>query len=244
MSGWRVRQNRTSSASASADGWGGLKPAFTDGAALQLHLGSHVPTPVGDGKRAYISSFWAAVRDARQATKRDMGTGAVTDEPSTGSWIGAIGYMALLDQIGSSLKPAGVRPAAGAAIVCALTYWTTLDAASIDALYALRCALAHDYSLFNKNARNPSLQHLFALDRRATGDVVRLPARPWGGDYEHRDDDMRTWVSLRLLGDLAEEVVAAVVAAHAAKNIEIILPGGANELAARYSIVVPWSTGP
>ncbi len=170
-----------------------------------------------------------------------MTTGAAKDEPGTGSWLGAIGYMALLDQIGSSVKPAGIPRASGASIVCALTHWTSLDEASIDALYALRCALAHDYSLFNKNDRNPRLQHLFALDRRATGDVVRLPTRPWDGDYENRADAMRTWVSVRLLGDLAEQIVADITMGLSAGNLEIILDGGANELAARYSLVVPWS---
>jgi hypothetical protein len=47
-------------------------------------------------------------------------------------------------------------------------------------------------------------------------------------------------VSLRLLGDLAERFVADVMAAYSAGTLEIILDGGPNELAARYSIVVPY----
>jgi hypothetical protein len=168
MRGFGVRANGpgVTGVSGHSAGWGNLKPLFTNGAALQLHLESQIPTPDGHG-HAFISSFWMAVGNAREATGRDLGTGAVKDEPSTGSWIGAIGYMVLLDQIGTSLKPSTVPRVTDQAIICALKHWTSLDDDSIEALYALRNALAHDYSLFNQNKANDKRRRLFALDREA-----------------------------------------------------------------------------
>ena len=55
-----------------------------------------------EGKR--MSSFWAALRDARCATGRNVETGTVVDEAKTGSWLGAIGYLMLLDQIGTAVR--------------------------------------------------------------------------------------------------------------------------------------------
>lgn len=57
-----------------------------------------------------VSAFCAALRDARKFTGRNLDTGGKLSEPSCGdhgSWLGAIGYMTLIDQIGSCFKPKG-----------------------------------------------------------------------------------------------------------------------------------------
>ena len=237
---FRVRTNASASVTGSpASVESPLLPYFSDDAALRLHLFLG-PGPVS-GNRQSISSFQAALRDVREATGRDLSTGMVQEdqEPKSGNWLGAIGYMALLDQIGTSLKPKARSRATGSGIVRALKHWSSLDSTVIDALYALRCALAHDYSLFNRNPRHPSLQHLFALDRSATGPVVRLPKKPWDGKYERLDPTTQTYVSIRLLGDLTEEVVARVRQSAKSGDVEILLSGGGNELAFRYGLIVP-----
>src|SRR4051794_7281050 len=58
-----------------------------------------------DGRRQ-TSGFVAIHRDARQATQRDPDTGRKVSGGHYGSWLGALGYMVLLDQIGSCFKPA------------------------------------------------------------------------------------------------------------------------------------------
>ena len=50
------------------------------------------------------SCFNAALRDARKATGRQLNDNSRSDI-NHGSWLGAIGYIVLLDQIGGCLKP-------------------------------------------------------------------------------------------------------------------------------------------
>ena len=212
-----------------------MLPHFEDDTALRLHVLIY-PRQVGEG-RIGTTSFFAALGDARSATGRDD-NGAIEDEPRSGSWLGAIGYMALLDQIGKSIKPANMpRSEDREGLVLALHHWTDLDEPSIQALYALRCALAHDFSLYNQGRTDR--QHLFALDRQDSGSVVRFPITRWTGNFMETSNDMRTWVSLRLFGDLVERVVASVRSAVATNQVEITLEGGAQELFARYTLNIP-----
>ncbi len=56
----------------------------------------------------YFSGFTSALRDARKFTGRNQDNGEKLKDQNfgnLGSWLGAIDYMALLDQIGSCFKP-------------------------------------------------------------------------------------------------------------------------------------------
>jgi len=163
----------------------------------------------------------------------------VRDEESTGHWLGAVGYMILLDQVGKCFKPVRrLRSTLPNTIEVCLGYWASDQVSHEErcALYALRNALAHDYSLFNWNSR-AQYQHLFTLDRHPTR-LVAPAAREWSGDLADRSPECTTVVSLRAFGDLAERVVAALLAA-APDEVEIVLDGGADELLQRYGLLVP-----
>lgn len=182
------------------------------------------------------SSFVPALRDSRRAAGRDADTGVVENEPATGNWLGAIGYLLLLDQIGSAVEPASVGNRPGTSILRALQWWAPGTTESgRKAIYALRCALAHDYSLFNRNAKDPDMQHEFRL-HRGTGQLLQLPAHPWQGNYTGLQD--ATTVSLRVLGDRVEQVVYEVVAAHARGDLRVSRDLTPDELLQRYSLFV------
>ena len=99
----------------------------------------------------YFSGFVAALRDAGKFTARNQDTGMKIQDDSCGnhgSWLGAIGYLALLDQIGGCFKPRNVAQIQGNSINKSLRYfYNTLPLPHVDAIYALRNAFAHDYSL-------------------------------------------------------------------------------------------------
>ena len=182
-----------------------------------------------------ISSFVAALQDARNATGRDSETGTVRMELATGSWLGAVGYMLLLDQIGTAVEPAGRPAMEGRAILRALKWWAPgVTDRVAKAIYALRCALAHDYSLFNRHAKDPELCHEFRL-HRGTGALVQLPARPWQGDFTQLHDP--TTISLRVLGDRVEGVASAVKESHARGEVRIAKGLSPDDLLQRYSFV-------
>lgn len=211
-----------------------------EGDAVHLHLFGPVDRPqVGPGYR-YISGFLACLGDARSVSGRDANSGEVLDERRTGSWLGAVGYLILLDQLGKCFRPAGRGGTTESnAIELALLNWATeVDEADRRVIYALRNALAHDYSLFNRRESSSPYDFFFTLNRDPENLVVRAE-RPWNRDYMNHDLRATTVVSLRALGDLVELIVSRIRDAALENRIEIALPGGPDELTNRYGLFIP-----
>jgi hypothetical protein len=61
-------------------------------------------------------------------------------------------------------------------------------------------------------------------DGEQLGPVVRLPPEPWDGQLGHCRMSNATWVSLRSLGDSAEEVFTRLVDLHEQNELAIALP--------------------
>jgi hypothetical protein len=182
------------------------------------------------------SSFWAALLDARAVTGRDADTGAVADPATCASWIGAIGYLCFIDEVGTAVYLASVgSPATTTGVLRALESFSTLSVDERDVVYALRNGLAHDYSLINVDQRNGRQErsHRFQL-HAAPGPLAVLPQNRWDGSFQNLGPNEDTIVSLREVGDLAESIARSVIGAHVAGDLRIGLPGGANEMLARY----------
>jgi hypothetical protein len=176
--------------------------------AIHIHLHDW-PTVNGTRLR---SSLIALRRDARGAAQRDLDTGEVVAGAHSMSWVGCIGYLILLDQIGTCFRLKGNNGHGDTAIVRAVHSFSDVkDQATLDVLYALRNALTHDFSLFNGHSDNPSRRH--ALNFLIGEDpplVVRFPTRPWSGTYDLNNppsEDEITVVNIRKVGDLAEGIV-------------------------------------
>ena len=145
--------------------------------------------------------------------------------------------MALLDQIGTCFKPsASSLITTGNAISKALKYFSTLSDGEINALYALRCAFAHDYSLYNINSR-PGLTHCFEVAIRPGKPAVTLPASPWDGDYQNKPKSCHTIVSLQGIGDLVEGICGQLFDLANEGKLDVLLTNGSDELLQRYSFM-------
>jgi hypothetical protein len=190
--------------------------------------------PVRKLGAVHSSGFCAALKDARAATKRDPEDGGKLPGEKHGSWLGALGYMVLLDQIGKCFRPQSKHAIQGSAIHKALTYFTTLGNAEMDALYALRCAFAHDYSLINVNREKPGLTHRFHIWDGPSGSVVTLPKVRWDGNLKTKSAENVTSVNLEQLGDLVENIFRTLMSLAQAKKLELDLRGGPDELMHRY----------
>ncbi len=199
--------------------------------AIAQHLSSFDPTP----EIHVFSGFSKGLKESRTATNRNPSTGEKLVGCSHASWLGAIGYLALLDQIGACFKPKNASEQHGNAIGKCLRYFTDLSPAEIDAIYALRCAFAHDFSLYNINQKNQSLTHCFKVFASPDGPVVTLPAHPWSGDYQNKPVDCYTLVNLEILGDLAEDVCNKLFSSARAGTLDVVLQNGSDELLQRYS---------
>lgn len=202
------------------------------GHAIATHLSFG---PAVDGLQR-LSSFAAVLRDARAVTGRSRETGEMIDPSLAGSWLGALGYLILLEQIGECFRPVGRQPLSGPKTVIALQLFADVTEARAEALYALRNAFAHDFGLCNPSS-NPQRQHHFAVCADPLASLVELPQAPWDGDYDNRTLLNRTQVNLWALAEVAEEVVHHLVELANVNALEVVLPGGSDELLQRYSMM-------
>jgi hypothetical protein len=178
---------------------------------LSMHVNAEPTTREG-----YISCFWALVRDARLVAKRDLDTGAPTykeeNRPQEAIWGASLLYMVLVDQIGTAFELDG-RPAGSQSFRSALDLFgrgvMSLSAGEIDALYALRCSFAHDYSLVNATTR-PGLAHLFVVTWSLDRPLVDIPNPAWSGDTVAALPSKRTIVNLKVLEELVEGMVVVI----------------------------------
>jgi len=204
--------------------------------AVTLHLYERPPI---NGIQ-YKSSLIALLGDARGAAERDAETGLVRPGKLSTSWLGAAGYLILLDQVGTCFKLKGPDVRGDNPISRALLYFSQVqDDPTLDALYALRNALAHDYSLFNAYTKHSSHRHAFNFCADTVSPLVTLPAVPWSGVYDLSTltpPDQTTMVNLRKVGDLAEEVVASLRRHHDAGQLMIGPPLTVAEFHVRYGM--------
>jgi hypothetical protein len=173
----------------------------------------------------YKSSLIALLEHARAETGRDPETGAVVSDARVASWLGAVAYIVLLDQIGSCFLMPGKPATDSEKVIHALRTFTNLsDDKEIQALYALRCAFAHDFCLFNRDhsGKHPDRQHAFNLGVDPSIPLIQLPKKRWSGDYSPPPPPEEiTFVNLRLLGDLVEEIVANLRARYESGTLDI-----------------------
>lgn len=211
-------------------------------AALDRYLSPPEWTEIEGGMRVCSeSSFSAALRDARGATGRDE-SGEVEIPEKSASWLGAMGYLAFLDQVGTAvrLEDFAAEPSEPA-LRRAIRQFSPVSRPDAFALQGLRNSLVHDYSLFSQYAPGGKVavgsdRHYAFVFEVEGEELVQRAAQPWSGIL-HPDElpfECRTVVSLRHVGDLAESVRARVVEEHARGRLRIALDGGADEMSVRY----------
>jgi hypothetical protein len=182
-----------------------------------------------------FTGFTKCLKEAREVTGRNPSNGTLVNPTQQENWLGAIGYMALLDQIGTCFKPKGATEITGNTIKKTLGYFTSISEIEIDALYALRCAFAHDFSLYNVNKTPTSLTHRFNVGVLSGKPLVKLPQEQWDGNYEKSSDKYKTIISLDAFYSLSEQVYANLLELWNKDELEIVLSGGSDELLQRYS---------
>jgi hypothetical protein len=168
-----------------------------------------------------ISTAIAGLRDSRTNTRRDVNTGEFDPEIThgdIGNWLGAMGYMTVLEQLGTSLTLKNQDALKNrSSILRALTFfYSGMSELEIHALIALRNAFFHDFNLINipgPQSRYKNEQtHRFVVYAHSNGKIVDLPSTHWDGNYENKswDKDTETMVNLFKFGNLVENIVKNV----------------------------------
>lgn len=191
--------------------------------ALWLYLPIRMNTPQGTFELR--SSLEASLRNCRSATNRDA-NGNVPPGANAGSWLGAIGYLALLDQIGGAVMNLRPRrnPSGNSCVERALAHFTDVTDDEAICLYALRNSLAHDFSLVNvpplriAQPRRRKLTRLFTLTRGAPT-VIQWPASEWSPRRPNHGD--ATIIDVQLLGDVAEGAVGEMRRVYSSGSLRI-----------------------
>lgn len=205
---------------------------------LDHYLGRPVAPPEGY-EGVHESTLHAALRDCRRAQNRDEWTGYLAPGEDADHFLGAVGYLCLIDQVSTAIGLRGGRYETGGlasekAPYRALYDFTELPAEVIEAMYGLRCSLAHDYSLVNKHRRQER-QHLYIFF--GGSELVQLPSadRRWDGEWvENFPEREATKFNMRRIGDVAEDVVSIARQRHEAGEVRVLCAGGVAEMEMRY----------
>lgn len=170
---------------------------------IDLYLFLPTEITVGDGRRFEIrSALTSLLAESNEITGRD-GDGDVIDETKLGALLGAVGYLALIDQVGKAVRWAD-RPVIAKTAFERILLQHGRSVEDAVALYALRNALVHSFGLSNRSKDRPELQRTFVL--ASVGLLVEHPRLPWSGD-PNDVTDQETVVSLDALGRLANSLV-------------------------------------
>ena len=144
---------------------------------------------------------------------------------------GLIHYLILLDLIGNVFcsKQGTIREALK-------KYSPISDEKEQDAIYALRCCLAHNYGLINKNKKNQRLQHKFTLLLNGAEKMIKFPTTSWKGDYTNKDEAMSTQIDVNKLIDAIEKTYQKIKKMAENEELPLCDEIEETELLARFTI--------
>lgn len=189
----------------------------------------------------FRSSLEALLTDAHAASGRND-EGDVVDPSALGSWLAAMGYLSLIDQIGKTLRWTD-RPQSGPTTFESILIQHGLARDDAAALYALRNAMVHSYGLANENRTRPELQRFFRLEVWGGAPMVEHPATPWRGDPNDVGGQVTT-VSLEAVGNLGEVVVLDLCESHLTQaNVGLRVGLSPQQMRRRYFFTHPVGTG-
>lgn len=152
-----------------------------------------------------------------------------TDAASArGTWLAALGDLVFLDQVGTALTRTDHEDISRKWKISsperALERFSDLAERERAALYALRNALGHDFSLVNRpdtshSERREQLQHAFVLHHDAQRPLIEFPDTMWDGEPMAVHE---TYVHLGHLTELTDRVRARIFEVYDSGNLRLV----------------------
>ncbi len=196
------------------------------------NIESYFKNPWKEDGRTLKSPYMAVLRDARKATNRNQTTGNLLTSKKTlnrhGSWIGSLGYLILIDHVGShfTLIDADISRGSVNNFIYALKVFSDLSEKERLALYALRNCFAHDYGLtnipddrMNTQVRDLLFHHFVVYDSD-NGEMISFPKTRWDGSDITKKSHI-TKINLRKVGNFVEEMHISLKGLAAAKKLKV-----------------------
>jgi len=199
---------------------------------LDAYIGADARPAAGT---RFVSCLHALRRDARGATFRDLRTGKPRKDGPSPSWLGTIGYLVLVEQIGKAVLRLDA-PAKPPGFDRALEHFapSPLSKPERDALRSLRNAFAHDYGLVSRGRDDQrGGRYIFMLVPRAHPMVDLGAEKPVS--WHHLRFQTAT-VGVIDLADYIEALIDRVLVEHANGNVTTDL--APDELGQRFTFWV------
>lgn len=199
------------------------------------------------------SCFMMALRSARYHMGRNIETGESYDNAGgtpvdfanrdslVEHWMfdeeiftGLVMYLILLDQIGCIFAKVGiVLQKKESGVKYALKCFSNFSNKEREAIYALRCTLAHNFGLTTEKA-NPK-PHKFILSFDVDSKAVTLPTEKWDADYSDKSDGISTVIGVYALCDEIESVVDNVYDYYEQGKLQ--LQSDKKEICSRFTLI-------
>ena len=195
--------------------------------AIDIHL--KALDSVGFNGKIYFSCLGQALKDARKASGRNENSGDLDRLEGSHSWLGAIAYLMLVDQIGECYKnPAKGESSYSIPFRKALHYFSDLTQSDNKVLYGLRSSLVHNYSLVSRFRRDPNdpwdYCYVFGLQADSNSPLIIPPNEKWRGDISLIEREKHsTTITLRKVGDLVEKMYKYIIDLHGKGQLEITM---------------------
>ncbi len=202
------------------------------------------------------SSFIMALKSARYCMGRDIETGKSFDDEAGGipavyamrdvivdNWMfdearfmGMTMYLILLDQMGCvfALKDK-IADRNESGVKYALECFSNMSKDECDAIYALRCTLAHNFGLATETRRGKAYKFILSFD--VNSPFVSLPAKEWNRDYSDKSDETSTTIGIYALCNEIESVVNKIYDAYERGNLKF-KADDINEVTSRFTLIV------
>ncbi len=173
-----------------------------------LLIGWHLqmePVRLQDGALLH-STLTAPLKEIRRLAVRDELTGKHLSERQSPSWVAAMGYFSLIEQLGNAYE-CSKGSKGGNNFKRSLKIFSGLNEKQVEVLWGLRCSLFHDFAIV-RNEGKP--KYIFNVGPRGTASsFIREAAQVWRGEIPEDGNlsSFVTTVDLWGIGDLFETAI-------------------------------------
>lgn len=154
------------------------------------------------------SSYFAALKHARELGGRNLKDGSIERINDVGSWPSACLYLTLIDHIGNVFGKKNKNTDSSNSFLKALENFTNLSEDDRKILYQLRCSFLHQFNLYNIKNKDYEDRH-FAVHRGSP--LIVFPKKKFNGNLKDISPDTVTKVSLPEIANLVENIHKEII---------------------------------
>lgn len=146
-------------------------------------------------------------------------------------------YLILLDQIGCIFaKNDKIDKTHKSGIKYALSCFSDFSEEECEAIYALRCSMAHNFGLATEMQKKKAYKFTLSFDS-GLSPAVCLSRKKWSGDYSDKSDETSTEIGVYALCDAIEDVVKNVYQSFDNGDLSLKVES-TDEVASRFTLII------